>query len=116
MEKMTYVVALNSAIACDALSAEVREKLTALRDAQMKKASAERKPTATQTENEGFKAEILAYLGTVERATITEIMKAVPSVGALSNQRASAVVRQMVLAGAVVRVEDKRKAYFSLAE
>ena len=34
----------------------------------VKKNSKERKPTATQTENVGFKADILEYLATVESA------------------------------------------------
>jgi predicted RNA-binding protein (virulence factor B family) len=43
-------------------------------------------------------------------------MKAVPSLSELSNQRVSAIVRQMTLSGEVVRIEDKRKAYFKVAE
>lgn len=118
MEKMTNVKALDFVLtACaDKLTPEVAEKLTTIKAQFEKKNSAERKPTATQTENEGYKAEILTYLSGVERATITDIMKGVPSVGLLSNQRASAIVRQMVLSGAVTRTEDKRKAYFSVAE
>lgn len=115
MEKMTYVVALNSAIACDALSAEVREKLTALRDAQEKRTHALRKPTATQNENEGFKSAIAEALSDGNAYTISEMIKAIPVLNEVSNQRASAIVRQMVDSGVLVREEVKRKAYFSLA-
>ena len=46
--QMTYAVALNAAVACEALPQEVREKLAALLAQQEKKASAEKKPTKAQ--------------------------------------------------------------------
>ena len=56
MEKMTYVKALDAAIATlSADQSEVKEKLEALKASIAKKNSAERKPTATQTANEGYK-------------------------------------------------------------
>lgn len=116
MTKMTNVMALDFVLTNCTLTDEVKDKLTTMREQFAKKNTAIRKPTATQTENEGFKSEILDFLSTVERATVTEIMAGVPSVGALSNQRASAIVRQLTLSGAVERIEDKRKAYFRIAE
>lgn len=81
----------------------------------------DRKPTAKQTENEGLKTAILDWL--TERAdekfTITEIWKGVPVLAEnpdMSNQRVSAVVRQLVMDKLVVREEDKRKAYFTIAK
>ena len=60
MEKMTYVKALDAAIATlSADQSEVKEKLEALKASIAKKNSAERKPTATQTANEGYKEAIL---------------------------------------------------------
>ena len=47
--------------------------------------------------------------------TITDIIKSVPECADLTNQRVSALVRQLKDEGKVVRTEDKRKAYFSLA-
>jgi hypothetical protein len=44
--------------------------------------------------------------------TITDIQKNVPACADLSNQRVSALVRQMV-GVTIERTEDKRKAYFS---
>ncbi|MDO4966786.1 MAG: hypothetical protein Q4E51_08790, partial [Lachnospiraceae bacterium] len=90
------------------------EKLEALKASIAKKNSAERKPTATQTANEGFKVAILNGLEVGRKYTITDIMKSVAEVGDLSNQRVSAIVRQMVESGDLVREEIKRKAYFSL--
>jgi len=80
----------------------------------------DRKPTAKQVENADLKTAILDWL--TERAdekfTITEIWKGVPALAEnpdMSNQRVSAVVRQLLLENLVVREEIKRKAYFSVA-
>lgn len=114
MTKMTYAVALDFAInAID--NEEVIEKLTALKAQLAKKSSAERKPTATQRENVGFKDAIVNGLESDKTYTITDIMKSIPEVGGLSNQRISALVRQLVADGVLKREEIKRKAYFSLA-
>ena len=94
---------------------DVKEKLEKMREQFVKENSAERKPTANQTENVGFKADILTYLATVDKATITDLMKNVASLADLSNQRVSAIVRQLKDSGEVVREEIKRKAYFSKA-
>ena len=115
MEKMTNVKAINYVLGNCEVPADVKEKLEKMREQFVKKNSAERKPTAHQVENQGYKADILAYLGTVESATITDLMKAVPSLAELSNQRVSAIVRQLKDSGKVVREEIKRKAYFSIA-
>jgi len=112
-KKMTYVDALNVAI--ELTDGEVREKLTALRDATAKRNSADRKPTKTQTANEAIKADILALLSDGTARTVTEIMGEVPSLADASNQKAASLVRQLVTAGAVVRSEVKRKAYFTVA-
>ena len=115
MEKMTNVKAINYVLGNCEVPADLKEKLEKMREQFVKKNSAERKPTANQVENQGYKADILAYLGTVESATITDLMKAVPSLAELSNQRVSAIVRQLKDSGEVVREEIKRKAYFSIA-
>lgn len=113
--KITYVSALEIAInSVD--SAEVREKLEALKTSIAKKNSAERKPTATQKANEGFKEAIANALEVGKAYTVTDIMKSVAEVSELSNQRVSALVRQMVENGTLERKEVKRKAYFSLVE
>ena len=119
MEKMTNSKALAIAIETlgETVSAEVIEKLTNIKASIDKKNSAERKPTATQTENVGFKSAIVEYLGTCDKAqTISDIMKGCAEVSDLTNQRVSAIVRQLKNDGVVVREEIKRKAYFSLAE
>ena len=81
-----------------------------------KKNSAEKKPTAVQVANEGIKENIVAGMESDKSYTITDLMKSIPECAELSNQRVSALVRQLVADGVVVRTEEKRKAYFSLAD
>lgn len=78
-----------------------------------KKNSAEKKPTAQQTANEGIKQSIVDGMESGKAYTITDVIKSVPACADLTNQRVSALMRQLVESGAVVRTEDKRKAYFT---
>ena len=78
--------------------------------------SGDKKPTARQTENAGLKEAILNYLSQNDPATISELMKNVPELAAienLTNQRTSAIVRQMIeIDKTVERLVEKRTAYF----
>lgn len=112
---MTYADALANALALEGLNEDTRTTLTALRASIEKKNTADRKPTATQTANSNIKAEILAVLADGTPRTVTEIMSAVPTLREASNQKATALVRQLVDDGAIKRELIKRKAYFSLA-
>ena len=77
-----------------------------------KKNSSEKKPTAQQLANEGIKETILRVLNeNGGLMTVSEILKADPALSELTNQRVSALLRQMI-GTSVERVEDKRKAYF----
>lgn len=96
-------------------SAELVEKIENELVLLAKKNSAEKKPTAQQTANEGIKSAIVNGMVANRAYTITDIIKEVPQCAELTNQRVSALMRQLVESGAVVRTEDKRKAYFTLA-
>ena len=87
MEKMTNVKALEYVMANCELPTDVAEKLGKMKEQFVKKNSADRKPTANQTENAGLKVAILGGLAT----------------GKLKDE------------GAVTREEIKRKAYFTKA-
>lgn len=113
MNKMTYVKALEIAMKSVEDNKEVYEKLEALKESISKKNSAERKPTATQKANEGYKEAILSFMEVGKKYTISELMKSVIEIADLSNQRVSALVRQLKESGLVERTEEKRKAYFS---
>ena len=80
-----------------------------------KKNSADKKPTAQQTANEAIKSAIVEAMEANRLYTVTEIQKSVAECAELSNQRVSALLRQLKDDGVIVRTEDKRKAYFSLA-
>ena len=99
-----------------AQTAELVEKIENELALLAKKNSAEKKPTAQQTANEGIKSAIVDGMESGKAYTITDIIKSVPECADLTNQRVSALMRQLVESGAVVRTEDKRKAYFTLAE
>ena len=112
MTKRDYFTAILSKYPLtDAEKAFVEHELELL----AKKNSAEKKPTAQQVANDGIKAAIVAGMAPNRLYTVTEIQKEIPECAELSNQRISALLRQMI-GNEIVRTEDKRKAYFSLAE
>ena len=111
--KMTYAKALEIAMNAVKENKEVYDKLDALKASIAKKNSAERKPTATQKANEEYKKAILEFMEVGKKYTITDLMKEVVELTDLSNQRVSALVRQLKEEGLVERTEEKRKAYFS---
>ena len=76
---------------------------------EKKNASGSKKETATQKANADVKALILASMVPGVRYTITEIGKLI---GNESNQKVSALVRQLKMDNLVVRTEEKGKAYF----
>ena len=79
-----------------------------------KKNSAEKKPTAQQTANEGIKTAIVEAMEPNRLYTIGEMIKEIPACAGMSTSKVSALVRQLKESGAVVRTEDKRKAYFQV--
>ena len=80
-----------------------------------KKNSSERKPTAVQKENADLKVAILAGMEVNRVYTVTELIKSIDAIGDLTNQKVSAILRQMATDGTVKRIEEKKKAYFSKA-
>ena len=79
-----------------------------------KKNSAEKKPTAQQVANAGIATAIIEGMEPNRLYTVTEVIKSIPACADLTNQRVSALLRQLVEAGKVKRTEDKRKAYFQV--
>ena len=78
-----------------------------------KKNTSEKKPTAQQTANLAVKEAILAFMAPSTLYTVTDIQKNCSACADVSNQRVSALLRQLIEDGLIVRSEDKRKAYFS---
>ena len=117
-KKMTNAMALEIALEVlretDAEKyAEVIEKLDKMLVQVNKKSSANRKPTATQLENEGLKEKIVEYLvDTGNGLTVSEMMKEIEGLKELSNQRVTSLVTSLCSEGKVDRIVEKRKAYF----
>ena len=114
MEKTTNVKALAYVLDNYDLPTEIHAKLEKMKIQFEKKNSAEKKPTATQIANEGIKNLILEVIGN-SSLTITEMQKINGELAERSNQKISALLKQMVENGSVVREEIKRKAYFKKA-
>ena len=81
-----------------------------------KKNSGDKKPTAQQVANDGIKTAIADGMTANRLYTVTELIKEIPECAELTNQRVSALLRQMIADGTVVKTVDKRKSYFQLAE
>lgn len=112
-KKMTIVEMYEAIIAKGegVLSKEELDFLQGRADLVAKK-NATRKPTKAQEENEVLKAKILDFMSEELPYTITDIQK---GVGIETNQKTSALVRQLKESGLVVRTESKGKAYFTKA-
>lgn len=75
-----------------------------------------KRQTAAQKENEGYKELIIEFLSIKpDGATCSEVLKGIPALSDYSNQKVSALLRQLKLASRVVTAEVKGKTYFSLA-
>ena len=73
--------------------------------------------TETQKQNEVLMEVVFNTLVEVGKPmTVSELMSANEKVGAMSNQKVSALLKKLKEDERVVRVEDKKKAYFSIAE
>lgn len=95
--KMTYAVAIDNALAGN-LTDEVVERLHDLQAQLAKRGSGHKGPTKTQKENEELKAVILENLrAEVDGMTATEVGNSI----AVTCQKASAILRQMVEGGTV---------------
>ena len=126
MNKLTSKVALSYAIAVltnadvnkEFTSEQVVEKLNAMIVQLDKKTGSEKKLTEQQVQNLGFKSDILALLSDGKARTATEILNDVPTFEGttMTNQRVSALLRQLILDGKVVKDIVKGKAYFKIAE
>lgn len=117
MEKMTNLKAVAYVLENCTLPADVAEKLEKIKASYEKKASGERKPTATQVANAGLKDSILSYMAeNPDRLfSISELIKEVPELEGLSTQKVSPMISSLVKESKVVRVEEKRKAFFKIA-
>lgn len=81
------------------------------------KKSANRKPTKTQVENDDLKDKIFAVLSAEKGLTVSEIMARDDELGGKSNQKITALLRQMISAEIVRKdTDEKRRSIFSIVE
>lgn len=123
MTNMTYAQALDFALqvlnenvfeGIEEEKSTAMERLEALK-AQLAKRGSAKTPTKTQKANEEVKAviaDVLAEAG--EKMTVTEII-ADERLNGYTNQKISALLRQMKEAGKVVKTLEGKKAYFAVA-
>lgn len=79
----------------------------------LEKKSSNSGQTKTQKENETIKEKIVETLkGLGKYATITEIQEANAELGEYSNQKISALLKQLVDSQVIDKMIDKKKAYF----
>ena len=112
-KKMTYVNAIENAIngTVDAATKERLQELIVSLNKRNKK-SGERKPTKTQRENEALKEDIFAYVSENGAKRASEV----GVYFGISGQKASALLNQLVDAGRLEKVSEKRVTYFRVAE
>lgn len=117
MTKLTNVKAIEYVIANCELPTDVAEKLEKMKESFIKKSSGERKPTKNQAQNEVLKSAILNFMETNVLYSVGQLTKDVPELVAIdaSPNKTSALVTQLKNAGLVIRVEEKRKAFFKKA-
>ena len=115
-EKMTNAKALMFVKDNYDLPSDVAEKIDKMIVSYANK-SANRKPTAKQVENDGLKDIILAVV-TDEGATVSDIQtrdKRISASAGVSNQRVSALLRQLVAENKVTKEVSGKKSLFRLA-
>lgn len=114
-EKMTNKKALTYALEhCD-LPTDVAEKFEGMIAQLDKRASAERKPSARQVENEKLMGEVAAAMERDRLYSVGEMIKEFTFFPVdITPQRVSAIMTKLVEFGKVERFVEKRKVYFKI--
>jgi hypothetical protein len=119
MTKRDYFALINQVVASADVADEVKESIKAFTAHEVElldKRHAKSGQTKTQKENIAVMDTIKAVLSEQDSAvTISELMKDSRLVD-YSNQKLSALLKKLVAANEVIRTEDKKKAFFSIAE
>ena len=126
MTKLTKKVALSLAVSAltDSMPAdagftvdEVVAKLNEMIVQLDKNGTGEKKLTDQQIANLGYKTDILAYLANGQHKTATEILNGVSTFpDGMTNQRVSALLRQLYLDGKIQKETVKGKTQFWATE
>lgn len=114
-EKMTNAKALEYVLSNCSVPSEVADKLNKMLEQTLKKSSGNRKPTATEIANEGYKELILAIANSTPM-TCTDFQKSIPEFAEFSNQKVTALVKALVDANKLTKTISKGRSYFTLAK
>jgi hypothetical protein len=119
MTKRDYFALINEVVASADVAVEVKDSIKAFTAHEVELLDNKRAKsgqTKTQKENIAVMEKIKAVLSEQASAvTISELMKD-NRLADYSNQKLSALLKKLVAANEVVRTEDKKKAFFSIAE
>ena len=115
-EKLTKREIINSMLAEESIAKNSTYKAFLEHEIELlNKKSERKKPTKAQEANAEIKEIILEALKNMS-GTVTEIQKVSPNLEGCSNQKISALLKQLVESGKVTKTIDKKKSIFSLAE
>lgn len=107
-EKYTLVLEKADSVLPDDLKDFLRER----KEMALAK-NANHKPTKVQEANEVIKNDLIKAMEDGKTYTVTDLIKSVAVCAEMTNQKLSALLRQLVADGKVKRVEVKGRAYFS---
>lgn len=119
MIKLTNVTALEMVLGMEEVkaNAELVEKLIKMKEQfQKKNSTGTKKPSKAQIENEEIKGRLVEFLGTIEEPIQIKEIQQVDEFKDYSNQKISALLKQLVECGTVAKVVEKRVSKFSLNE
>ena len=115
-EMYTNIINLVENGNCDATFGEIVEFCNHEITLLDKKTSTQRKPTATQVENETFKAMIVEFLSTADGTkSIKDMQTEVETLAPLSNQRITHLLTDLVKAGTLTKDYIKKTPYYAIA-
>ena len=119
MEKMTNLIAMNYVIDNYELPADVLEKMCNMRDSLVKKSASRSKASKVNAELNAQIGEVIVSVlaSSDEPMTVTEINKSCDELSEYSNQKLSAVLRNLVADKRVVKsqAEKPKRTVFALA-
>ena len=115
-KKVTKKEMFNAILAVEGITPEMQNFIKHEIELLTKKNSA-KKPNAKQKENVGVKADIVSALANLGvPVTVSTLRKSSDKLIDFESQKISALLRQLVESGEVVRTLDGKTAMFSLAE
>lgn len=99
----------------EAMPADYLDKVKSMRLALDKRSDAPRNPSPTVVENKALREEILKAMEPNTLYSINDLIRKVSGLENASSHKVSALLTPLKREGLILRIEDKRKAYFKLA-